>query len=148
MPNGHKERAEDIKRQIRQNQKRDWVYLGPTKDLVDGSDESPPDWVIDAARKRSIHRTIGKYDTFHGNTFVYKAEGTAHGAGLNVYQQLKSDYHETTPQEGTCPNCQSYVKRYDGDEYLTCHRCGWQYKPTSERLKNAVGRIKEWLYEF
>jgi uncharacterized C2H2 Zn-finger protein len=28
----------------------------------------------------------------------------------------------------------------DGDDYLTCHRCGWQYKPFSERLKNKLSR--------
>lgn len=77
-----------------------------------------------------------KYKHYHGDTYVYKVTSTVHGKGVHVFRKLKSDYHETTPEQGTCPNCQSYVKRYDDDDYLTCHRCGWQYKPLRERLKN------------
>ncbi len=97
-----------------------------------------PEWVEDAA-PRSIAENIGlkyKYDHYHGDTFVYKVTSTVHGNGILVFRKLKSDYHETTSEEGTCPNCQSYVERFEDDDYLTCHRCGWQYKPISDRLKN------------
>jgi hypothetical protein len=77
---------------------------------------------------------------FYGDTFVYRIvmnEGDNTGK-VGVYRQLKSDYFTTTSKEGTCPNCQAYVRRMDGDECLTCHRCGWQYKPLSARIKNSL----------
>lgn len=116
MPNGHGQRAKDEERQIESTTSDGWEYL-----------DDPPDWVVRAAKNQDLHREagFGVYDIFHGNTFVYRAESTVHGIGLHVYRKLKSDYFETTKDEGTCPNCQAYVKRYDDDQFLTCHRCGW-----------------------
>jgi len=130
MPNGHGDRWKDEKEYIIEPQESEgWEHL---------IGEERPDWVIDSVPD-SIRKNVGtkyKYDHYHGDTFVYKAVSSVHGNGVHVFRQLKSKYHETTPQEGTCPNCQSYVKRYEDDDYLTCHRCGWQYKPLGERLKN------------
>lgn len=133
MPNGHDARWEDEKEHIIEPLKSDgWEYL---------AGDERPDWVVDAVPE-SIQAHAGrkyKYDHYHGDTFVYKAVSSVHGREVHIFRKLKSDYHETTPQEGTCPNCQAYVKRYDEDDYLTCHRCGWQYKSLSERIKNVLG---------
>lgn len=133
MPNGHGgQRWEDEKEHIIRPLESDgWEYLG---------EEDAPDWVLDSVPD-SIRKNVGttyKYDHYHGDTFVYKAVSSVHGNAVHVFRQLKSDYHETTAEEGTCPNCQAYVKRYEEDDYLTCHRCGWQYKPLKERLKNLL----------
>jgi hypothetical protein len=116
VPNGHDQRGKDINRQIEQNTGDGWEYL-----------TDPPGWVVDAAKNQGLHKQagFGVYDTFHGDTYVYKAEATAHNVGVNVYRKLKFDYFDTTRNEGTCPNCQAYVRRQDGDRFLTCHRCGW-----------------------
>ena len=65
-----------------------------------------------------------KHFIVHGNTYVYKIKFD-NTSRASTYRKLKSDYHRTTRNEGTCPNCQAYVKRFDGDKFLTCHRCGW-----------------------
>lgn len=108
--------------------------------------EQPPKWVARTAREERNKLANGKLSEpllghsriYHGDTFVYKVEFTHknHGHHKKYYRQLKSDYFETTSEEGTCPNCQAYVRRMDGDDYLTCHRCGWQYKPLTEQIKN------------
>jgi hypothetical protein len=66
---------------------------------------------------------IREYTIAHGDTFVYKA--VSDSIEFVVFRKPKSDYHTTTADEGTCPNCQAYVRRLDGDRFLTCHRCGW-----------------------
>lgn len=55
-----------------------------------------------------------------GDTYAYKIEFTE-----TYSRQLNSDYYDTTRNEGTCPNCQSYVRRFEDDRFLTCHRSGW-----------------------
>ena len=111
--------------------------------------DEPPEWVTEAAADERNKLANGELDEpllgnsriFRGDTYVYKVKFSHknHGHHFCYYKQLKSDYFETTSEKGTCPNCQSYVKRYEDDDYLTCHRCGWQYKPLVERLKNLVG---------
>jgi len=103
--------------------------------------EEIPNWVKQAIEDMPKGRTAGTpefEEILHGDTFVYKVVMNENNEYLkhSVYKQLKSDYFDTNPQEGTCPNCQKYVKRYKDDNYLTCHRCGWQYKPLTERIKN------------
>ena len=110
--------------------------------------DQPPKWVIDAAGEErgkladgNLNKPlIGNSRIYHGDTYVYKVEFTNknHGHHFLYYRQLKSDYFETTTEEGTCPNCQAYIKRYDDDLYLTCHRCGWQYKSWFERLMGKL----------
>jgi hypothetical protein len=116
MPNGHGQRAKDEEKQIKSTTSDGWEHL-----------DDPPGWVVRAAKNQDLDRQagFGVYDTFHGDTFVYRVESTVHGVGLHVYRKLKSDYFDTTKDEGTCPNCQAYVKRYDDDRFLTCRRCGW-----------------------
>jgi hypothetical protein len=107
--------------------------------------ENPPKWITDAAREardkvvkgNGDQSLFGSHRIYHGDTYVYKVEFGLknHGHDHGYYRQLKSDYFETTSEEGTCPNCQAYVRRMDGDTYLTCHRCGWQYKSLRKRLK-------------
>lgn len=100
-----------------------------------------PKWISDIINKMPKGHAADcpeYHEIVHGDTFVYKIvlnENDVAGK-TSVYRQLKSDYFETTPEEGTCPNCQKYVRRFDSDDYLTCHRCGWQHKPLNERLKN------------
>lgn len=128
MPNGTGDRWRDEEQYIIDPlKKRGWEYL-----------EDPPNWVQNAVGE-NIRGHVGteyKYTHLHGDTFIYKVTSTVHGRSIHVFRMLKSKYYQTTPEEGTCPNCQSYVKRYEDDDYLTCHRCGWQYKPFRERLKN------------
>jgi len=127
MPNGKWKREKKFI--ITPLEKEGWEYLS-------GGDR--PSWVENSVPD-SMRKHIGKkyqYKHYHGNTFVYKAVSSVHGYRVHIFRKLKSDYHETTPEEGTCPNCQSYVKRYEEDKYLSCHRCGWQYKPLKERIKN------------
>jgi ribosomal protein L37AE/L43A len=123
-------RAEDErKHRIRPLEKEGWEYLPPNH-------EDYPGWInIPNYLQQHIGLKEYKYEIYHGDTFVYKVVSGVHGT-THVFRKLKSDYFKTTPQKGTCPNCQSYVKRYDDDEYLTCHRCGWQYNPLEVRLKN------------
>ncbi|WP_218055035.1 hypothetical protein, partial [Haloparvum sedimenti] len=75
-------------------------------------------------------------EVYQGDNYVYLAVSSVHGRDIHVFSQQKSEYYETTSEEGVCSNCQAYVRRYDEDDYLTCHRCGWQYKPLKERLRN------------
>lgn len=110
--------------------------------------EKPPDWLVDAAKEDRAKAAEGAFEeplignsrTYEGDTYVYKVDFTRqnHGHQFRYHRQLKSEYFETTRDEGTCPNCQSYIDRYDGDDYLTCHRCGWQYKPLTERIRNIL----------
>lgn len=128
MPNGGQERWQhELEEIIHPHREDGWEYHF-----------EDPDWVLSAAPDELFKPAKGgfKYDTFVGDRFVYKVTSPMHGGKPHVFRKLKSDYFETTPEEGTCPNCQSYVKRYDDDDYLTCHRCGWQYKPLRERVKN------------
>lgn len=103
-------------------------------DYRSNESEDVPSW-IELPDNWSLSGSRGEYTTINGDTFVYLLISNGSSAAL-VYRQLKSDYYETTPEEGTCPNCQAYVKRMDGDNYLTCHRCGWQYKSLRERVRN------------
>lgn len=116
MPNGHGQRAEDEERQIKATTSEGWKHF-----------TDPPGWVVDAAKGKGLDKQagFGIYDTFHGDTYVYRAESTVHGVGLHLYRKLKSDYFETTRNEGTCPDCQAYVKRQERDRFLKCHRCEW-----------------------
>lgn len=100
------------------------------------SDEDTPDWIQVPDRFR-LSGSEGEYTTFDGNNYVYKLISDG-GGGAIVYRQLESDYYKTTSREGTCPNCQAYVRRYEEDDYLTCHRCGWQYKPLTARILNLL----------
>jgi len=104
--------------------------------------DDPPEWIVKTASKEREKNpdVVGKYQIHRGDTYVYKIEygfGN-HGHDYTFYRQLKSENFETTRNEGTCPNCQAYVRRMEGDDYLTCHRCGWQYKPITERLRNLL----------
>lgn len=131
MPNGHGQRQEDEEKLIKAVEEDEW-NLYP----------DPPEWVISAAKSDGIDEGAGfkpRKETYHGDNYVYLAVSSVHGRHIHVFSQKKSEYHETTSKKGTCPNCQQYVRRYDDDEYLTCHRCGWQYKPLSERLRNIFG---------
>jgi ribosomal protein L37AE/L43A len=113
--------------------------------------DSPPKWVAKvaaeargaAARGELDQKLLGTSRVYHGDTYVYKVDflHENHGRRRRYYRQLKSDYFETTSEEGTCPNCQAYVRRMDGDEYLTCHRCGWQYKPAGASILNTIKSI-------
>jgi hypothetical protein len=91
--------------------------------------ERPPGWLEGKGREIRQNRTdfLDKDFTFFGDTYVYRLRiGPGnHGHDFNWSRQLKSDYYNTTRNEGTCPNCQSYVRRYSEDRFLTCHRCGW-----------------------
>lgn len=103
---------------------------------------SPPEWLRGKAQevRNGSPERVGATTTFHGEDHVYClyiGHGN-HGHEYRWFRQLKSEYFETTSEEGTCPNCQEYVARQEGDDYLTCHRCGWQYRPISERLRNLV----------
>ena len=105
------------------------------------ADDDVPNWLRKKATKtrNGDPHIVGQDEIVHGDTFIYKIKygfGN-HGHDYRYYRQLKSEYFETTNEEGTCPNCQSYIKRYEEDDYLTCHRCGWQYKPLKERIKNV-----------
>ena len=110
--------------------------------------EQPPDWVQSAAGEARAKASRGELDEpllghnriYHGDTYVYKVEflHENHGRRKRYSRQLKSDYFETTTEEGTCPNCQSYIHRMEDDDFLTCHRCGWQYKPLLEQIKQTL----------
>ncbi|WP_157744158.1 hypothetical protein [Halopenitus persicus] len=131
MPNGHGQRQEDEEKLIKAVEEDGW-NLYP----------DPPEWVVSAAKSDGIDKGAGfkaKRKTYNGDNYVYLAVSSVHGLHIHVFSQKKSQYHETTPKEGICPNCQQYVRRYDDDDYLTCHRCGWQYKPLSERFRNIFG---------
>jgi len=106
-----------------------------------------PEW-IRLPDEFDLKGSAGKWFDVTGNTFVYRAISQGGGYAI-VYRQLKSEYYETTPEEGTCPECQSYVRRYDSDEYLTCHRCGWQYKRPGHQInglfRSIAGRVRSLL---
>lgn len=93
-----------------------------------------PRWLrkkADKTRKRNPE-IVGETEIVNGDTFVYKIEYDAghHGHFHDYYRQPCSEYYVTTNKEGTCPNCQKYVRRKETDDVLTCHRCGWKYTPT------------------
>ena len=129
MPSGDGQRAENEEKLIETVESEGWNYY-----------PDPPDWVINAAESDGLPlATIGfeaAQKKYHGDNYVHLAVSSVHGGSVHVFSQKKSEYFETTSEEGTCPNCQKYVKRYGDDEYLTCHRCGWEYKPLNERLSN------------
>ena len=132
MQNGDGQRQEDEEKLIETVKKDGWSHF-----------PDPPDWVVSAAKSDNIDASAGfqaQKNTYHGDNYVYLAVSSVHGRQVHIFSQKKSEYHETTPQGGTCPNCQEYVKRYEDDDYLTCHRCGWQYKPLSKRMRNMVDR--------
>ncbi|MFB6256291.1 MAG: hypothetical protein ABEH58_06125 [Haloplanus sp.] len=132
MPNGHGQRQEHEEQLIEAVEEEGWNHF-----------PEPPDWVMSAARSDQIHLGTGfeaKQKKYYGDNYVYLAVSSVHGGQVHIFSQKKSEYYETTPEEGTCPNCQKYVKRYEDDDYLTCHRCGWQHKPLSERLSNLLDR--------
>lgn len=93
MPNGHGQRWEDEKKLIEAVEKEGW-------DLY----ESPPDWIIDAAESDGIPRATAGFDaakqTYHGDNYVYLAVSSVHGNSVYVFSQKKSEYFETTPEEG------------------------------------------------
>ena len=81
----------------------------------------PPRWVKDVYEKDGWQlKDPGDHLIVTGDTYVYKMEFMESYA-----RQLKSGYYDTTRNKGTCPNCQSYVRRFEDDRFLTCHRCGW-----------------------
>lgn len=108
--------------------------------------ENAPEWVQEKAGMAWLkHGGVMQNRTqiLRGDTYVYKIDyGAPGGKGTHhIYRQLKSNYHDTDRNEGTCPNCQAYVRRLGRDFFLTCHRCGWQYKPLTERLRHLVARL-------
>lgn len=128
MPNGGHDRLADEEELIESVESGGWEYYA-----------DPPDWILKSAKSDGIDHSAG-FDAlekrYYGDNYVYLAVSSVHGRDIHVFSQKKSEHHETTPEEGVCPNCQSYVRRYDEDDYLTCHRCGWQYKPLRERIRN------------
>lgn len=92
--------------------------------------DNPPDWLAEKASdlRNSGKDVIDSAVEVRGDTFVYTIYfGTFnHGHDYRYFRKLKSDYHKTTRNKGTCPNCQAYVRRLEGDRFLTCHRCGWK----------------------
>lgn len=129
----------EVQETIREAEKRGmerlgWTYIEDWKDPDPDHNEEVPKW-IEVPDRFGLSGSRGEYIEITGDTFVYWAISNGTGKAL-VYRQLKSDYYETTSEEGTCPNCQEYVRRMDGDDYLTCHRCGWQYKPLTEQIRN------------
>lgn len=83
--------------------------------------DDPPRWVREVFKSDGWQlKDPGEYLITKGDTFVYKIEFVG-----KYYRQLKSDYYDTTRNEGTCPTCQAYVRRLHGDRFLTCRRCGW-----------------------
>lgn len=111
-----------------------WTYIEEGKNPDPSHTEDVPDW-INIPDRFSLSGSRGEYSKINGDNWVYWLISNGTGKAL-VYRQVKSEYYTTTPEKGTCPNCQSYIKRYEDDDYLTCHRCGWQYKTLKERLKN------------
>jgi hypothetical protein len=91
--------------------------------------DRPPEWLEGKARE--IRNTRDDWPDrdfmFHGDTYVYRLHigMKNHGHDYQWSRMLKSDYHDTTRDEGTCPNCQAYVERQPADRFLTCRRCGW-----------------------
>ena len=81
----------------------------------------PPRWVKAVYKKDGWQlKDPGDHLIVTGDTYAYKIEFMESYA-----RQLKSDYYDTTRNKGTCPNYQSYVRRFEDDRFLTCHRCGW-----------------------
>lgn len=111
-----------------------WAHSEELKSSGSIHTEAVPDW-IEVPERFAMSGSRGEYSKINGDNCVYWLISNGANTAL-VYRQLKSNYYTTTSEEGTCPNCQSYVKRYESDEYLTCHRCGWQYNPLKERIKN------------
>lgn len=129
MPNGHGDRQRDEDELISAVEDDGWQYY-----------PSPDQWIVEAAKSDNVHLGVGdRQNTYHGDNYVYLAVSSAHGREVHIFSKKQSEHFETTPEKGTCPNCQEYVRRYEDDDYLTCHRCGWQYKPLSERLSNLLG---------
>lgn len=109
-----------------------WTHAG-RQEIPKGGGRIPDQVTVPESFDSSASR--GEYVTTTGEEFVYMLISSGSGPAL-VYRQLKSDYYETTPEAGTCPNCQSHVERRERDDYLTCEECGWQYKSLMERLRN------------
>jgi hypothetical protein len=131
MPNGHGKRQEDEEELIEAVESEGWDYY-----------PNPDAWITEAAQSDELHFGAGfsgPQNVYHGDNYVYMVVSSVHGTDIHVFSKRKSEYFETTPEEGTCPNCEEYVRRYEEDDHLTCHRCGWQYKPLKERLSNLFG---------
>ncbi len=131
MPNGHGKRQEDEEELIEAVESEGWDYY-----------PNPDDWITEVAQSDGLHFGAGfsgPQNVYHGDNYVYMVVSSVHGTDVHVFSKPKSEYFETTRKEGTCPNCEEYVRRYEEDDYLTCHRCGWQYKPLKERLTNLFG---------
>jgi len=111
-----------------------WTHIEEWKDPKPAYTEDVPDW-IELPDDFDLSGSRGEYIEITGDSYVYMCISNGASKAL-VYRQLKSEFYDTSAKEGTCPNCQSYIKRYDEDDYLTCHRCGWQYRPMKERIKN------------
>jgi hypothetical protein len=107
--------------------------------------EEIPDWISNAISNMPKGHAAGGMKSekiLHGNTFVYKVKINTleKGKTIRVYRQLKSDYFPRSSEEATCPNCQKYVRKLEGDDVLTCHRCGWQFDPSPFSLASLFGR--------
>lgn len=116
------------KRAEKEAEKKGMEYVG----RAPGGDA--PDWIRLPDRFK-LSGSRGEYTNINGDNFVYRLISDG-GGGATVYRQLKSEYYDTTSDKATCPNCQEYVRRFEDDDYLTCPRCGWQYKPLKERFAN------------
>jgi Zn finger protein HypA/HybF involved in hydrogenase expression len=103
-----------------------------------------PEWIDAPDEIRNNGGLEYKYTHYYGDTFVYRVVSMATKVGVHIFRKPKAEYFTTTPKEGTCPNCQKYVKRYDGDDHLTCHRCGWEYIPSKRELLKETDRQSGW----
>lgn len=123
MPHGHNKAMEETADQF-EKEGLEFVGYAPNGDA--------PDWI-----QVPGGADPGSYTKIDGETFVYIL--ALNGLGeAKVYRQLKSDYYSTDTQSGTCPNCQEFVRRFEGDDFLTCHRCGWQHKTLRDRLQKLI----------
>jgi hypothetical protein len=131
MPNGRGQRDEHEKELIEIVESNGWNHYS-----------QPPDWIRDAAESDGLHNATAGFKaakkTYYGDNYVYLAVSSVHGGSIHVFSQKKSEYFETSREEGTCPNCQEYVRRLEGDDVLTCHRCGWQYEDDSITKLNKL----------
>lgn len=122
-------RNEEIEAVIEPIERQGWEHLDR---------EERPEWVIKET-PADIRLHTGErydYDIIHGDEHVFKVASSVHGNDVHVFRKLKSEYFDTDSEEGTCPNCQSYIRRRPDDRYLTCPNCGWQYKPLSDQVKS------------
>lgn len=126
MPNGHDQRWEHEKELIASVEDDGWDHY-----------PDAPDWVVEAAKSDNLHKGAGfnaKQNTYWGDNYVYLAVSSVHGAQVHVFSQLKSEYKPPDGERGHCPECQGYIKKYDEDDVLTCHRCGWEYSESDGLL--------------